>query len=119
MRDAVRVVYTDPFLSDLRTLSPEQRERVVRRINNAERIGWTAGVRTGNLVPLRDGIWELRILGRGAAYRVLFARVPDGMVQLLVLTTFSRKSDLKKRSVMDAEIRRARARLAHWLEQRG
>ncbi len=72
MRDDVRMVYTDPFLSELRTLSREQRDRVLGRINNAERIGWTAGVKTSKLVPLRDGIWELRIAGaRGCVSRTV------------------------------------------------
>ncbi|HEY7767310.1 type II toxin-antitoxin system RelE/ParE family toxin [Longimicrobium sp.] len=119
MRDDVRVIYTDEFRRELGAIPPEQQQRVMGRIAHQERRGWADGVKAGDLVPLRDGIWELRVVGRGAAYRVLFAPLPGEAARLLVLTSCSSKAQLKKRAVMDAELRRARARLDHWREQQG
>jgi hypothetical protein len=119
MRDDVKMAYTDDFRRELLAIPPEQQRRVARRIAHQERRGWADGVKAGDLVPLQHEIWELRIVGRGAAYRVLFALVPRDPVRLLLLTTCSSKARLKKRAVMDAELRRARARLDHWLEQQG
>ena len=66
---------------------------------------------------LSDGIYELRVLGRGAAYRALFFVAPGIAARVVVLTTCAAKSLMKKRAAMDAEIRRARDRRAWWMQR--
>lgn len=66
---------------------------------------------------LRDGIYELRVLGTGAAYRLLFFVMPGRSPRVVVLTTCASKSVMQKRQRMEAEIDRASSRRAEWLEQ--
>lgn len=80
--------------------------------------GWCAAMGNETIKPLRDGIYELRVLGRGAAFRLLFFVVPGLSPRMVVLTTCASKSDMLKRQRMEAEIDRAIQRRAAWMEQR-
>jgi putative component of toxin-antitoxin plasmid stabilization module len=66
---------------------------------------------------LTEGIHELRIVGKGPAYRVLFFVVPGNPGRLVVLLGCVRKGSMLKRRVKAAEIERAVARRDVWLTQ--
>lgn len=63
------------------------------------------------------GIHELRVLGHGAAFRILFFMMPGRSPRVVVLTTCATKSAMEKQQRLDAEVERARNRRARWLEQ--
>lgn len=69
------------------------------------------------IVALRDGIYELRVLGRGAAFRILFFVVPGRSPRLVVLTSVVATSVMKKKHRNDAELERAKQLRELWLEQ--
>jgi putative component of toxin-antitoxin plasmid stabilization module len=117
MADELEVVPTHWYTAEVRALPEEGRTRVDRRLLNFARKGWTASLGDATVKHLRDGIHELRVVGRGAAYRVLFFLAPGRSPRMVVLTTCAAKSDLKKRPRMDAELERASERRAQWIEQ--
>ena len=79
--------------------------------------GWAAATADQSVRHLREGIHELRILGKGASFRVLFFLVPGRSPRVVVLTTCASKSEMKKRKRFEAELQRAKTRRDLWLKQ--
>jgi phage-related protein len=119
MIDAIQAVYTDWFTDELLELPPDQQARVVKRIVILERKGWSISARDDDIKELKEGIWELRIVGKGPAYRVLFFPMHGDPKRFVVLTNCVKKGLLKKTKVKDAEIQRALARRTDWLKDKG
>jgi phage-related protein len=119
MLDSIMMVLTDSVVRELAALPAGQRNRVLARIRHVEQMGWTTAVRGGDLIPLRSRVWELRVLGTGPAFRILFVPTTTDMERRLVLTTCVSKAELKKRAVMDAHVRRALRRFEQWLVEQG
>jgi putative component of toxin-antitoxin plasmid stabilization module len=117
MKDGVEIVPTPWYDAELIALPGPDKERVERRLKGLSAAGWGSSMADGRIKHLRDGIHEVRILGRGAAYRVLFFVAPGVAVRVVVLTTCAAKSLMKKRHAIDAELRRALDRRAWWMEQ--
>ncbi|HEX2076689.1 MAG TPA: type II toxin-antitoxin system RelE/ParE family toxin [Longimicrobium sp.] len=117
MSDALEVETTEWFEEEVLALPGPDQNRINRRLRGLPRKGWNAAIRDGTVSPLRDGIHELRIMGRGSAYRILFFLMPGRTPRLVVLTTCATKELMKKRQRMDAEIERAKWRRALWMEQ--
>ena len=117
MSDRIEVVPTPWFMAEVRALSREDRDRIDRRLGTFTGKGWSAAQADASVKHLRDGIYELRILGTGPAYRVLFFVVPGRSPRMVVLTTCASKSLMQKRQRMEAEIERAVARRAQWMER--
>lgn len=117
MSDTLDVVPTRWYEAELLALSNEDQARVERRVAMLRRRGWKDSVTDRSIKHLRDGIHELRVLGRGAAFRVLFFVVPGRSPRVVVLTACAAKSLLKKRARLDAEIERAKSRRAAWLNE--
>ncbi|HEX6372969.1 MAG TPA: type II toxin-antitoxin system RelE/ParE family toxin [Longimicrobium sp.] len=117
MNDSLELVPTPWFIGEVRALQQEDRERIDRRLSDFARKGWTDSVADGSVKHLRDGIHELRILGRGAAFRLLFFLMPGRSPRVVVLSTCAAKAVMKKPKRMEAEIERAKDRRARWLQQ--
>ncbi|HEY0021413.1 MAG TPA: type II toxin-antitoxin system RelE/ParE family toxin [Longimicrobium sp.] len=117
MNDDVQVVPTEWFVRDVRRLSANLRARVDRRIRELGKKGWVASARSRDVAELDDGIWELRVLGQGTAFRVLFFLDPRYPGRRVVLMACVAKASMKKAHVMTSEIERAKARRAQWLPQ--
>lgn len=117
MSDTLEVVPTEWFVAEVRALPKDDRNRIDRRLAAFMEKGWAAAMRDGTVRHLRDGIHEVRVLGTGAAYRVLFFLVPGRSPRVVVLTTCASKSLMVKRQRMEAEITRANDRRAAWMEQ--
>lgn len=117
MSDQFEVVPSSWYTAEVRELPREARDRIDRRLANFANKGWAAALSDRSVRHLRDGIYELRVLGTGAAFRVLFFVVPGRSPRIVVLTTCALKSVMKKRQRMDAEIERATERRTAWLEQ--
>jgi hypothetical protein len=117
MRDAVEVEFTHDCRAELRELAKAERDWIAQKIRHFIGKGWSAAVADQSVKHLEDGIHELRILGQGASFRLLFFIVPGRSPRMVVLTSCAAKSLLKKRKRMEAEIARARRRRAAWLEQ--
>lgn len=119
MNDDVRVVLTEWFDSDFRRLDKVQRGRVRERLGALRRKGWMASASSRDVAELEDGIWELRVVGSGPAFRCLFFLAPGARGRVVVVTACVAKASIKRRRVMAAEIQRAKARRAQWLTQEG
>lgn len=117
MSDALEVVSTEWFKEEFLALPRPDRDRVIRRVHKLPEKGWNAAIQDGTVKPLRDGIHELRVPGRGSAYRILFFLMPGRTPRLVVLTTCAAKSLTKKRQRLNAELERAKWRRAVWIEQ--
>jgi putative component of toxin-antitoxin plasmid stabilization module len=115
MSDIVAVEYTTWVRDELKQIPGEQAARVLRRVDMLPAKGWQISVRDGDVVQLHSGIWELRITGKGPAYRVLFFVEPRNPGRLVVLTTCAPKGLLKKKSRLEAEVKRALTRRSEWL----
>lgn len=118
MSDFVQIEFTEWFEDELGTLPPDQKVRVLKRIALLERKGWIISAKDEDVVPLDGIIWEIRIVGRGPAYRVLCFQVPGHPGRIVVLTNCVKKGLMKKRKVGNAEIARARMRRERWLSGR-
>ena len=117
MNDDVQLVPTEWFIRDVYRLPANLRARVDRRISGLRKKGWSASARDRDIAELEDGIWELRVVGHGPAFRVLLfldRRYPGRVV---VLTACVAKASIKKAHVMRSEIERAKTRRAQWLGQ--
>ncbi len=117
MSDRIEVVTTSWYDAEFETLALEGRARIENRLFTLCRKGWMDAMADRTVAALRDGIYELRVLGRGSAFRVLFFVVPGRSPRLVVLTSAVAKSTMKKRTRSDAELERAKRRRALWFEQ--
>ncbi len=117
MTDRLEVVSTPWYETELLALPRPDRDRVERRLKGLSARGWRRSIADQRIKHLRDGIHELRVLGRGSAYRLLFFVIPGRDARVVVLTTCAAKSLMKKRAAMDAAIQRALDRRAWWIEQ--
>jgi putative component of toxin-antitoxin plasmid stabilization module len=70
-----------------------------------------------DVVELEDGIWELRVVGRGSAFRCLCFLDARARDRVVVLTACVAKASIKKRHVMTTEVQRAKVRRGLYLEQ--
>lgn len=117
MGDTFKLILTPWFKAERLVLPEEDQDRVNRKLRDFRQKGWAAATSDGSVKNLRDGIYELRVLGHGAAFRILFFLMPGESPRVVVLTTCAAKETMKKRKRMDAQIERAKARRAEWLEQ--
>lgn len=117
MNDAIRISATKWFTDDLLGVPVDQQRRIRRRLGMLEVKGWMAAVADGTIEHLRDGIWEVRVLGKGAAYRVFFFPAPHRTIRMLVLTNLAAKSAVAKQRRLDLEIERARRRRDEWIPE--
>lgn len=118
MKDTLKVVASSWYAAEVRALPAHHRDRIDRKLAALVAKGWSAAIGDGSVKHLRDGIHELRVLGQGAAFRLLFFLVPGRSPRVVVLTTCAAKSTLAKRQRLDAEIERAQNRRTVWMEQR-
>jgi phage-related protein len=117
MGNEVEIVTTPWYDAELRELPEHDQRRVGDRLRAFGDKGWRQAIADQTVKHLRDGIHELRVLGRGAAFRVLFFVVPGRSPRVVVLTTCAAKALLTKRQRLNAEIERACVRRVWWLEQ--
>jgi hypothetical protein len=118
MGDSLEVVASPWYTAEVQALPRPHRDRIDSKVDTFTEKGWSTAMADETIKALRDGIYELRVLGRGAAFRLLFFVVPGLSPRLVVLTTCALKSDMLKRQRMEAEIGRAIVRRAAWMEQR-
>lgn len=117
MSDAVEVVYSSWYNEELEGLPEHHKARVERRIDVFVEKGWSSSMRDETIALLQDGIYELRVVGRGPAFRVLFFLAPGRSPRVVVLTACLAKAKLTKRHRLEAELNRAKNRRTDWLEQ--
>jgi hypothetical protein len=117
VNDAIEVVVTDWYEEDLAPLPGVDQLRIARKVDTLRRKKWSAAIADRSIAPLVDGIYEVRVLGRGAAYRLLFFLAPGRSPRAVVLTACVTKGVMKKRAALSVEIARAKARQQAWLEE--
>jgi hypothetical protein len=117
MSDDMEVVVTGWYEADLALLPKPDRERVTRKLVSLSQKPWSAAIADRTIAPLRDGIYEVRVLGRGAAYRLLAFVAPGRSPRLVVVTACVAKAVMKKKAGLAAAIARARTRRQAWLQQ--
>ena len=117
MSDEFEVVYSSWYNFELEAIQREHQIRIEQKLALFRAKGWLPSIRDRTIAPLQDGIYELRILGTGPAFRILFFLVPGRSPRVVVLTTCATKALMKKRNRLDAEVARAVERRSGWLEQ--
>jgi hypothetical protein len=117
VNDDIEVVVTDSYEADLALLPRIDQLRVTRKVDSLRRKTWNGAMGDRSVAPLMDGIYEVRVLGRGAAYRLLFFLAPGRSPRAVVLTACIAKGLMKKKAALNAEIARAKARRQDWLEE--
>lgn len=115
MDGPVEIEYTGWIVEELLALPAEQQARIAGRVRLLGARGLAASARLGHVKALEDGIWELRVLGKGPSFRLLFFVAPGRTPRLVVLTSCVRKSEMLRRNVLDAAVARARRRRDLWL----
>jgi putative component of toxin-antitoxin plasmid stabilization module len=115
--DSLEIVASSWFRQEFGELQKDQRKRINRKLMEFTAKGWSAAMADQTVKHLRDGIYELRVPGRGPAFRLLFFVVPGRRPRVVVLTTCAAKSLMKKRQRLDAEVERAKSRRAAWTAQ--
>jgi putative component of toxin-antitoxin plasmid stabilization module len=116
MDDGIDLVFSSWYNEELAALPSEQQARIEARIGRLPMKGWMEAMADRTIAPLRDGIYEIRVLGTGPAFRVLFFVVPGRTPRIVVLTSCVAKSVMTKRHRLDAELERAKVRRDLWLE---
>jgi hypothetical protein len=119
VNDGIEVMVTKGYEEDLSLLPGVDQLRVTRKVDTLRRKKWSAAIADRSIAPLVDGIYEVRVLGRGAAYRLLFFLAPGWSPRVVVLTACVTKGVMKKRAALSAEIARAKARRQIWTEEQG
>lgn len=117
MSDEICVQSSSWFTAELLRLPVKEQQRIRRRLGVLEVKGWMASVADGTITHLRDGIWEVRVLGTGPAWRIFFFPAPRRTMRMLVLTSVAAKSEVAKKRRLDLEIERARRRRDEWIAQ--
>lgn len=117
MNDEIRIVSSSWFTAEFLELSAPARKRIDRRLAGLQEKGWTAALADGTIKHLEEDIWEVRVLGTGESYRLLFFPTPGRRMRLLVLTTCATKAAVGKRRLLSLAIERARSRRDWWIEQ--
>jgi phage-related protein len=117
MIDAIEAVHTEWFTEELEALPPDQQARVLRRIDTFERKGWRISAADEDIKELRDNVWELRVIGKGPAYRALFCPFTGATKRFALLTNCVKKAFMKKGKVKEGEITRALSRCSEWLSK--
>ena len=115
MADEIQIFTTPWFEAEQKELPLADRQRITRRLRALREKGWVAALADGTIKHLRDGIWEVRVLGQ-AAYRLLFYPAPGRAIRVVVLTNCAAKSAVAKKRLLDLEIERARSRRHAWLD---
>ena len=118
MAGDIRTEWTSWFRKELGELPPDQQARVFRRVRTFEEKGWDASAADQDIKRLEGEIWELRIHGKGPAYRILFFPDPADPRKVVVLANCVKKGLMKKSKVSRAEIKRADSRRLEWLDGR-
>lgn len=116
MGDSLEIVTSSWYMLELGALPKDHRDQIQRKLVAFAAKGWSAAMADQTVKHLQDGIYELRVLGHGAAFRLLFFVVPGRRPRVIVLTTCAAKSLTQKRRRLDAEIERAKSRRAFWME---
>jgi putative component of toxin-antitoxin plasmid stabilization module len=116
MSDSLEVVVSPWYMVEFRALPKDNRDQIQRKLIAFAAKGWSAAMADQTVKHLQDGIYELRVLGHGPAFRLLFFVVPGRRPRVIVLTTCAAKSLTQKRRLLDAEIERAKGRRAAWME---
>lgn len=117
MSDDIEVVQTDWYTVEFAALPRMDQLRVTRKLDTLRKKRWGEAITDRTIAPLDDGIYEVRVLGRGAAYRLLFFVAPGRSRRIVVLTSCVLKGVMKKRASLAAEIARAKARRQAWLDE--
>ena len=117
MGDGVDITLTTECHEELRELPKPDRHWIGGVIKSFQQKGWQAAVGDQTIGPLEDGFWELRVVGHGAAYRILFFVAPGRSPRLVVLTLCLAKSESQKMRVLKAALGRASRRRLRWMEQ--
>jgi hypothetical protein len=117
VNDGIEVVVTEGYEEDLARLPGVDQLRVTRKVDTLRRKKWSGAIADRSIAPLVDGIYEVRVLGRGASYRLLFFLAPGRSPRVVVLTACITKGVMKKRAALSAEIARANSRQKAWVQE--
>ena len=119
MSDIRNILVTDDAQREIKELPARERARVVSRIELLRRKGWQLSAQAQDIKRLDGEIWEIRVVGKGPAYRLLCFQAPGQPGRIVVVTSCIAKSAIAKRLRMNADVQRAENRRQEWITQYG
>jgi phage-related protein len=119
MSEITEITYTEEAEAEIDALPATDRARVLAKIQLVKDVGWQMALREQRVKKLRGEIYEVRITGRGAAYRVFCFPHGAQRGRLVVTTSCVKKSWLLKKRRMQTAVERAELRRQKWLAEQG
>lgn len=121
MIEPLRIELLPIAADEIRSLGPVAAARIEAKLRIIRAAGWEAA-RAGEMIrdlgSLEKGIHEIRVTGRGEAYRLLCFATGDRTGRIVVLASCIRKSRLLGHRRLSQHVRRAAARRDEWLGRR-
>lgn len=94
MSDIVEIVYMAEAKKEIAALPENQQARVVGRIEQVRKVGWQDSLENKTVKKLEGQIYEIRVTGKGTAYRVLCFQMGGKNGRIVVTTSCEAKSKL-------------------------
>ncbi len=114
MTDIRRIVLTEEASGAIRWLPADEGARITRALYKLQRFGWTDALKIRLVAHLSGHIHEVRVPGRGRAYRLTCFTVPEGESSTVVIVDCIPKSRWKPRQLTTYLARAERVR-ATWV----
>ncbi len=119
MSDIANIVYMAEARKEIAALPAADQARVVARIEQVQKTGWQNALETQTVKKLRGDIYEIRVAGKGSAYRVLCFQTGGQGGRIVVTTSCETKSNLLRQRRLRQAISRAESRREKWFTQGG
>ncbi len=116
----LRVLVPRIAADEIRSFGPRGAARIEERLRIVRAAGWEAARSAGmvrDLGRLAKGIFEIRVTGRGEAYRLLCFATGDGSGRIVVVAGCVEKSRLIGALRMKEHVLRAAARRDEWMAE--
>lgn len=116
----LRVLVPRIAAEEIRSFGPRAAARIEERLRIVRAAGWDAARSAGmvrDLGRIAKGIFEIRVTGRGEAYRLLCFATGDGSGRIVVVAGCVEKSRLLGPLRMKEHVLRAAARREAWMAE--
>jgi hypothetical protein len=116
----LRILVPRLAADEIRSFGPRAAARIEERLRIVRAAGWE-GARSAGMIRdlgrIAKGIFEIRVTGRGEAYRLLCFATGDGSGRIVVVAGCVQKSRLLGSLRMKEHVLRAALRRDEWMAQ--
>lgn len=116
----LRILIPRPAAEEIRSYGTRAAARIEQRLRIVRAAGWEAARSAGmirDLGRIAKGIFEIRVTGRGEAYRLLCFATGDGSGRVVVVAGCVQKSRLLGPLRMKEHVLRAASRRDEWMAE--